>query len=179
MSWSWRPYQQFNRYHLCRWQNRAYRRWGSGRKHLLQQCVSALTSRKQRWQELELPRRTSNREREIQLVEPVIFERSDFEEQQENSGKQDEEEDGILEYDSPSDDDNIPSLEQVADSSPRKRFPLWKKCLLQKQNCVQLVFLYLLVMELWNYRHLLCFMHLLKLLFFSLPVPIRLSVTEV
>ena len=101
-----------------------------------------------RWQELELPRRTSNREREIQLVEPVIFERSDFEEQQENSGKQDEEEDGILEYDSPSDDDDIPSLEQVADSSPRKRFPLWKKCLLQKQNCVQLVFLYLLVMEL-------------------------------
>ena len=112
---------------------------------MLQQCVSALTSRKQRWQELELPRRTSNREREreIQLVEPVIFERSDFEEQQENSRKQDEEEDGILEYDSPSDDDDIPSLEQVADSSPRKRFPLWKKCLLQKQNCVQLVFLYL------------------------------------
>ena len=101
-----------------------------------------------RWQELELPRCTSNREREIQLVEPVIFERSDFEEQKENSGKQDEEEDGILEYDSPSDDDDIPSLEQVADSSPRKRFPFRKKCLLQKQNCVQLVFLYLLVMEL-------------------------------
>ena len=60
-----------------------------------------------RWQELELPRRTSNREREIQLVEPVIFERSDFEEQQGNSGKQDEEEDGILEYDSPSDDDDM------------------------------------------------------------------------
>ena len=96
-----------------------------------------------RWQELELPRRTSNREREIQLVEPVIFERSDFEEQQENSGKQDEEEDGILEYDSPCDDDDIPSLEQVADSSPRKRFLLWKKCLLQKQNCVPLIFLYL------------------------------------
>ena len=101
-----------------------------------------------RWQALELPRRFSfpvvpPTEREIQLVEPVIFERSDFEEQQENSGKQDEEEDGILEYDSPSDDDEIPSLEQVADSSPRKRFPLWKKCLLQKQNCVQLVFLYL------------------------------------
>ena len=83
------------------------------------------------------------KQKEIQLVEPVILERSDFEEQQENSGKQDEEEDGILEYDSPSDDDEIPSLEQVADSSPRKRFPLWKKCLLQKQNCVQLVFLYL------------------------------------
>ena len=55
------------------------------------------------------------REREIQLVEPVIFERSDFEEQQENSRKQDEEEDGILEYDSPSDDGDIPSAEQEAD----------------------------------------------------------------
>ena len=74
------------------------------------------------------PSYLQQREREIQLVEPVIFERSDFEEQQENSGKQDEEEDGILEYVSPSDDDDIPSLEQVADSSPRKRFPLWKKC---------------------------------------------------
>ena len=83
------------------------------------------------------------KQKEIQLVEPVILERSDFEEQQENSGKQDEEEDGILEYDFPSDDDDIPSLEQVADSSPRKRFPLWKKCSLQKQNCVQLIFLYL------------------------------------
>ena len=82
-------------------------------------------------------------QREIKPGEPVSLERSDFEEQQENSGKQDEEEDGILEYDSPSDDDEIPSLEQVADSSPRKRFPLWKKCLLQKKNCVQLVFLYL------------------------------------
>ena len=82
------------------------------------------------------------KQKEIQLVEPVILERSDFEKQQEKK-KQDEEEDGILEYDSPCDDDDIPSLEQVADSSPRKRFPLWKKCLLQKQNCVQLVFLYL------------------------------------
>ena len=83
------------------------------------------------------------KQKEIQLIEPVILEGSDFEEQQGNSGKQDEEKDGILEYDSPSDDDDIPSLERVADSSPRKRFPLWKKCLLQKQNCVQLVFLYL------------------------------------
>ena len=82
------------------------------------------------------------KQKEIQLVEPVILERSDFEKQQEKK-KQDEEEDGILEYDSPCDDDDIPSLEQVADSSPRKRFPLWKKCSLQKQNCVQLIFLYL------------------------------------
>ena len=39
-------------------------------------------------------------QREIEPGEPVSLERSDFEEQQENSGKQDEEEDGILEYDS-------------------------------------------------------------------------------
>ena len=39
-------------------------------------------------------------QREIKPGEPVSLERSDLEEQQENSGKQDEEEDGILEYDS-------------------------------------------------------------------------------
>ena len=48
--------------------------------------------------------------RKIQSVEPVSLERSDFEGQQENSGKQDEEQDGMLEYDSPSDDD-IPPVE--------------------------------------------------------------------
>ena len=55
MPGSCRPYQQLNRYHLCRWHDRAYRRRGSGRKHSLQQCVSSLSDRKQRWQELELP----------------------------------------------------------------------------------------------------------------------------
>ena len=64
----------------------------------------------------------------IQPVEPVSLERSDFEEQQENSGKQDEAEDEILEYDSPSDDD-IPSLELEAvfflgrDSRLRRSIP--------------------------------------------------------
>ena len=53
-------------------------------------------------------------QREIQPVEPVSIEQSDFEEQRENSRKQDEEEDRILEYDSPS-DYYIPSLEQEAD----------------------------------------------------------------
>ena len=53
-------------------------------------------------------------QREIQPVEPVSLRRSDFEEQQENSGKGDEEEDGILEYDSPSDNDDIKSLEREA-----------------------------------------------------------------
>ena len=54
MPGSCRPYQQFNRYHR-RWHHRAYRRRGTGRKHLLQHCVSSLSDRKQRWQELELP----------------------------------------------------------------------------------------------------------------------------
>ena len=47
LPWFCRSYQQFNRYHLCRWHHRAYRRWGTGRKHLLRQCVSALSVRKQ------------------------------------------------------------------------------------------------------------------------------------
>ena len=50
--------------------------------------------------------------REIQPDEPVSLERSDFEEQRETSKNQDKEEDGILKYDSPSDDGDIPSLER-------------------------------------------------------------------
>ena len=49
-------------------------------------------------------------------AEPVSLERSDFEERQERSGKQ-KEEDGILENDSPSGDDDIPSLEREADNT--------------------------------------------------------------
>ena len=52
---------------------------------------------------------------EIQPVEPVSLERCDFKEQQENRGKQKEEEYGILEYNSPGDDNDIPSLEREAD----------------------------------------------------------------
>ena len=69
---------------------------------------------KQRWQELELPvvplseRNSASRTGSL--------ERSDFEERQERSGKQ-EEEDGILEYDSPSGNDDIPSLEREADNT--------------------------------------------------------------
>ena len=54
-------------------------------------------------------------QREIQPGELVSLERSDFEEHQENSGKQDEEKDGILERDSPRDDGDTPSLEREAD----------------------------------------------------------------
>ena len=104
-------------------------------------------------------RRTSIREK---------FRRSNFKEQQENSGKQDEEEDGILEYDSPSDDDDIPSLEREADFLPRKRSPLQKNCSLQQQSCVQLIFVNLRCYGTMGLRDLLCLMHLLKLLFVSL-----------
>ena len=45
------------------WHHGAYRRCGTGCKSLLQQCVSALSDRKQRWQDLELPRCTSIREK--------------------------------------------------------------------------------------------------------------------
>ena len=62
-------------------------------------------------------------QRDIQPVEPVSLECSDFEEQQEkNNGKRDEEEDGILEYDSPSDDDDFPSLEREADFYSKEVF---------------------------------------------------------
>ena len=74
-----------NRYHLCRWHHRAHRRWGTGRKNLLQQCVSSLSDRKQRWQELELP--VVSLSERIQPVEPVSLERSDFvERQKKNTG---------------------------------------------------------------------------------------------
>ena len=59
-------------------------------------------------------------QRLIQPGEPVSLERSDSEEQQENSGKQDEEQDGIFEYDSPSNDGDILSLERKADFHLRK-----------------------------------------------------------
>ena len=56
-------------------------------------------------------RRTSIREKFSQSNRSVSNE-----ERQERSGKQ-EEEDGILEYDSPSGDDDIPSLEREADNT--------------------------------------------------------------
>ena len=64
-------------------------------------------------------RRTSTREKFSQS-NPVSFEQSDFEEQEENSGKQNEEEGEILEYDSPGDDNERLIL-------PRKRFLLREK----------------------------------------------------
>ena len=46
-------------------------------------------------------------EREIKSGEPVSLERSDFEEQQENSRKQGKKEDGILSYGFPCDDGDM------------------------------------------------------------------------
>ena len=112
MPWSCRPYQKFNRYHLCRWHHRTYRRWGIGRKHLLQQCISSLSDRKQRWQELELPvvplleRSSAGRTR-------VSLECSDFEKQRENSGKQDGEEDGIRFPEADFTSEEVPASEKV------------------------------------------------------------------
>ena len=80
-------------------------------------------------------------QRLIQPGEPVSLERSDSEEQQENSGKEDEQQDGIYEYDSPSDDGDILSLEREADF--HLRFPLQKKYSLQQQNDVHSILLYL------------------------------------
>ena len=126
--------------HLCRWHHRAYGRWETGRKHLLQQCVSSLSDRKQRWQELELPVvPLSERNSAARTGQPRTL---GLEEQQENGGKQDEEGDGILEYESPSDDDDIPSLERKAD------FYLWRgshfgRSIRFNGRIVKLIFLYL------------------------------------
>ena len=80
---------------------------------------------------LDYARNLNLGQREVQLGEPVSLERSDFEEQQENSGQQDGEDDGLQEYDSSSSDEesneslpdgetvcdngDIPSLEREAD----------------------------------------------------------------
>ena len=75
--------------------------------------ASALSDRKQRWQELELPVvPLSERNSAGRTGQPRML---GLEEQQENGGKHDKGRDGILEYDSPSYHDDIPSLEREAD----------------------------------------------------------------
>ncbi|RMX39106.1 hypothetical protein pdam_00019251 [Pocillopora damicornis] len=51
----------------------------------------------------------------ITAIHPLPPLQPDFEEQQENNGKQEEKEDGQLVYDSPCDDGDNPSLEQETD----------------------------------------------------------------
>ena len=103
-------------------------------------------------------RRTSIREK---------FRRSNFKEQQENSGNKTKRK---MEYWS-----TIPRVMMMTFHLwserlilPRKRSPLQKNCSLQQQNCVQLIFLYLRCYGTMGLRDLLCLMHLLKLLFVSL-----------
>ena len=142
-----------NRYHQYRWHHRAYRSWGTGHK--------------QQWQELEFPRRTSIRE----LFSPTNRSASNaltVEEQQENSGKRDEEENGIFEHDFPSDDGDIPSLEREADFQLRRGSRFWRSIRFNSRIVFSQFFFISLVMELWDCRHLLCFMHSLTLLFVSL-----------
>ena len=108
----------FNHYHLCRWHTRAYRRLGTGRKHLLQQCVSSLSNRKQRWLWLRGAARKQQETRRrgrwnigVRFLEWWWW-HSTF---------------GTRGW-----------------FLPRERFLLRKKYSLQQQNCVQLIFFYLL-----------------------------------
>ena len=103
-------------------------------------------------------------QREIQPGELVSLEHSDFEEQQKISGKQDEEEGGTLEYDSPSDDGGIPSSEREAGFHLR-RGSLFRRSIRFNSRIVFSFFISLVIKDC---RHLLCVMHLLTLLFVSL-----------
>ena len=94
-------------------------------------------------------------QREIKPIELVRLERSDFEQQQENSGKQDEEEDGIKKYDSPSDNGDIPSLEQEGDFHLGRGSRFVRSILLNSRivfSCFVFIFH---VMKLWDCHHLL------------------------
>ena len=155
MPGSCRPYQQFNRYHLCRWHHRAYRRWGTGRKHLLQQYVSSLSDRKQRWHwRAGTSRRTFIRvkfSRSNRSVSKALTSRNS----KRTAGNKTKRKRKY--WSTIRSDDDIPFLEREADFFPRKRFPPQEKYSLQQQNCVQL-----------NFLNFLIFMHLLKFLFVSL-----------
>ena len=139
------------------------------------------SDRKQRCQELELP--------VVPLLERssagrtwVSLECSDFEKQRENSGKQDGEEDWILEYDSPSDNDDIPSLEREADFTSEE-VPASEKCSLEEQNCVQLICFYLRCYGTtglpWPFVFYPLFAFGFRFFDTDLPIPIRFSVIEV
>ena len=95
---------------------------------------------------------------EIQPGEPLSFEISDFKEQQKKNKKTDEEENEILEYNSPAVMKNrmnhfrttrphvmmVPlSLERETHSLRGRFFPLGKKYSLRRQNCVQLIFFFI------------------------------------
>ena len=132
--------------HVCQWRHKAYGRWRTRCKHLSQQCVSSMSDRKQRWQELELPvvplseRSSAGRTGQPRTLWLQGAPRKQWETRRRgrwNIGVQ--------------------SPEWWRRHSifgiggwflPWKRFPLWKKYSLQQQNCVWLIFSPLL----WNYE---------------------------
>ena len=119
-----------------------------------QQCFSVLSNRKQRWQELELPSRSSIREklsRSNWSASNALTSSSS----KKTAEKQDEEEDGIKKYDSPSDNGDIPSLEQEADFHLGRGSRFVRSILLNSRivfSCFVFIFH---VMKLWDCHHLL------------------------
>ena len=123
-------------------------------------------------------RRTTTREKFSQS-NPVSFEQSDFEEQEENSGKQNEEEGGILEYDSPGDDD-IPSLEQETDFTSEEVLASGEVFAVTAELCSVIISLFPLVLN-HGIAVTFVFYALVEIVirFFDTDLPVRLSVIEV
>ena len=123
-------------------------------------------------------RRTSIGEK-FNRSNPVSFEQSDFEEQEENSGKQNEEEGEILEYDSPGDDD-IPSLERETDFTSEEVLASGEVFAVTAELCSAIISLSLLV---WNHGIAVTFVFYalveIVIRFFDTDLPVRLSVIEV
>ena len=123
-------------------------------------------------------RRTSIREK-FSRSNPVSFEQSDFEEQEENSGKQNEEGGGILEYDSPGDDD-IPSLERETDFTSEEVLASGEVFAVTAELCSVIISLFPLV---WNHGIAVTFVFYalveIVIRFFDTDLPVRLSVIEV
>ena len=123
-------------------------------------------------------RRTSIREK-FSRSNPVSFEQSDFEEQEENSGKQNEEEGGILEYDSPGDDD-IPSLERETDFTSEEVLASGEVFAVTAELCSVIISL---SPSVWNHGIAVTFVFYalveIVIRFFDTDLPVRLSVIEV
>ena len=124
-------------------------------------------------------RRTTIREK-FSRSNPVSFEQSDFEEQEENSGKQNEEEGGVLEYDSPGDDD-IPSLERETDFTSEEVLASGEVFAVTAELCS--VIISLSPPLVWNHGIAVTFVFYalveIVIRFFDTDLPVRMSVIEV